>query len=249
MTTAQSPSAMPESAAACMSAAQPTTGRSARRARDAARRSSRRRRICAPRCASASASTSARRRAQAAIRAEIAYYRAHLHEGRDAASLADLRRRCAEAMEPVLGFARDGVLDALLGALRFLAYPDAAPALRALRAGGIRLVVVSNWDCVAARAPAGDRARAAASTARSRRPRSARPSPTARSSRARSSSPGRPPAQALARRRHARGRRRGRAAPPGSAPVLIARDGAARAPAGVPVISSLAELPALCRLP
>jgi len=31
--------------------------------------------------------------------------------------------------------------------------------------------------------------------------------------------------------------------------VLVARDGAARAPAGVPVVSSLAELPALCRLP
>jgi putative hydrolase of the HAD superfamily len=34
----------------------------------------------------------------------------------------------------------------LLGALRFQAFPDAAPALRRLRAAGARLVVVSNWD-------------------------------------------------------------------------------------------------------
>jgi putative hydrolase of the HAD superfamily len=33
--------------------------------------------------------------AAAAIRAEIAYYRAHLHLGRDAESLAALRGRCA----------------------------------------------------------------------------------------------------------------------------------------------------------
>jgi putative hydrolase of the HAD superfamily len=89
--------------------------------------------------------------AEAAIRAEIAYYRAHLHEGRDAASLAALRRRCAEAMRPALppaAAAADGALltEALLASLRFHAFPDAAPALRELRAVGIRMVVVSNWD-------------------------------------------------------------------------------------------------------
>ena len=45
-----------------------------------------------------------------------------------------------------LPFARDVVLDALLASLRFHAYEDSAPTLRALRARGIRLVVVSNWD-------------------------------------------------------------------------------------------------------
>src|SRR5881227_3769047 len=40
--------------------------------------------------------------ARDAMRAEIAYYRAHLHEGADAASLAALRVRCAEAMRPAL---------------------------------------------------------------------------------------------------------------------------------------------------
>src|SRR5689334_16983320 len=81
--------------------------------------------------------------ARAAIRAEIAYYRGHLDEGRDAASLADLRRRCAEAMRPALPApARDapaGLLtEALLASLRFRAYDDAAPALRRLRAAGAR---------------------------------------------------------------------------------------------------------------
>jgi putative hydrolase of the HAD superfamily len=89
--------------------------------------------------------------AAAAIRAEIAYYRAHLHEGRDAAAVDDLRRRCAEAMRPALpepaASAPGALLEAaLLAALRFRAYPDAAPALKALRAAGRRLVVLSNWD-------------------------------------------------------------------------------------------------------
>jgi putative hydrolase of the HAD superfamily len=82
--------------------------------------------------------------AAAAMRAEIAYYRAHLHEGSDPGRLHALRVRCAEAM--ALPFATDVVLDALLAALRFHAYADSAPALRALRAAGLRLVVVSNWD-------------------------------------------------------------------------------------------------------
>jgi putative hydrolase of the HAD superfamily len=89
--------------------------------------------------------------ADAAIRAEIRFYRAHLHEGRDAAAVAELRRRCAEAMRPALPPAvadapGDVLTAALLAALRFAAYPDAAPTLRELRAAGCRLVVVSNWD-------------------------------------------------------------------------------------------------------
>jgi putative hydrolase of the HAD superfamily len=90
-------------------------------------------------------------RARAAVRAEIAYYRAHLHEGRDPASLAALRESCAAAMRPVLGRPADGVpaatlTAALMEAIAFTAYPDAAPALRALRDRGIARVVVSNWD-------------------------------------------------------------------------------------------------------
>jgi putative hydrolase of the HAD superfamily len=89
--------------------------------------------------------------ASAAIRAEIAFYRAHLHAGRDAESLAALRARCAEELRPALpaeaARAPGAELTAaLLDALAFTAYPDAAPALRALRAAGCALVVVSNWD-------------------------------------------------------------------------------------------------------
>jgi putative hydrolase of the HAD superfamily len=88
--------------------------------------------------------------AACAIRSEIAFYRAHLHTGRDAASLAALRRASAEAMRPQLGPAADApadvLTDALLASLRFVAFPDAPPALRAMRAAGLRLVVVSNWD-------------------------------------------------------------------------------------------------------
>ena len=86
-----------------------------------------------------------------AVAAEIAYYRAHLDRGRDAASLAALRRDAAAVMGAQLPeAARDAGLDALtdvlLAALEFTPYPDVVPALRALRSGGARLVVVSNWD-------------------------------------------------------------------------------------------------------
>ena len=88
-------------------------------------------------------------RASRAIRAEISYYRAHLHEGSDAAGLAALRQASAEAMRPELGGldAEGEVLtEALLDSLRFRAFPEVPGALRELRALGLRLVVVSNWD-------------------------------------------------------------------------------------------------------
>lgn len=86
-----------------------------------------------------------------AVAREIAYYRAHHDEGRDHAALAMLRRRCAAELRSALpapaGDLPLGALsDALMAALTFRPYPDSAPALRALRARGIRLVVVSNWD-------------------------------------------------------------------------------------------------------
>ena len=89
--------------------------------------------------------------AGAAIAAEIAYYRAHLDEGRDPAGLHALRRRCAEALQAALpaGARRlelDHVLEALLASLRFTAFADVRPALQDARARGQRLVVVSNWD-------------------------------------------------------------------------------------------------------
>jgi putative hydrolase of the HAD superfamily len=88
--------------------------------------------------------------AAAAIAAEIAYYRAHLDEGRDRDGLAGLRRRCAEILRSALPGAEEieteRMVEALLASLRFTAFADARPALLAARARGQRLVVVSNWD-------------------------------------------------------------------------------------------------------
>lgn len=88
---------------------------------------------------------------RSAIAAEIAYYRAHHIEGRDDASLAGLRRRCATELARALGTAAqrlpaDEVAAALLASLRFTAHHDAPGALARLEAMGLRLVVASNWD-------------------------------------------------------------------------------------------------------
>jgi HAD superfamily hydrolase (TIGR01549 family) len=85
--------------------------------------------------------------AERAFRAEVAYYVEHHLEGSDPSSLGDLRRRCADVMAEAAGVDSDGALEALLGSLRFEAFEDAAPALRELRARGLRIAVVSNWDC------------------------------------------------------------------------------------------------------
>jgi putative hydrolase of the HAD superfamily len=90
--------------------------------------------------------------AERAFRAEIAYYRAHHHEGRDAETLAGLRRRCAEVLRAQLpadvaqALSIAQLTAALLEALRFTTYPDARGALAELRTRGVALVVVSNWD-------------------------------------------------------------------------------------------------------
>ena len=89
------------------------------------------------------------REAARAIGAEIAYYRAHLDDGRDEPGLQALRRRCAGVLRdalPPAGLELEPLLDALLAALRFTAFADARPALEAARSRGQRLVVASNWD-------------------------------------------------------------------------------------------------------
>jgi putative hydrolase of the HAD superfamily len=91
--------------------------------------------------------------AQRAIAAEIAYYRGHFDAGRDQASLAELRLRCAEVLrEAVAEPARAGLptpavlVDSLLASLRFRAFPEVRAALSEFRQRGLQLVVVSNWD-------------------------------------------------------------------------------------------------------
>jgi putative hydrolase of the HAD superfamily len=190
--------------------------------------------------------------ADAAIRAEIAFYRAHLDEGADTASLAALRRRCAEAMRPALPPpARDAPADlltaALLDALRFSAFPDAAPALRALRAAGLRLVVVSNWDAslherLAETGLAGlvDGAIASAEVGSAK--------PDAAIFRRALALAG-APAQVSWHVGDSVEADVAGARAAGLAPVLLDRDGDLDAPAGVPRIRSLAELPPLAQYP
>ncbi len=91
--------------------------------------------------------------AERAIKAEIVYYRRHLHEGHDASSVDQLRGRCAEvlrralAVEQLLPAIGAGELtELLLASLQFRPYPEVAAALAELRARRVRLVVASNWD-------------------------------------------------------------------------------------------------------
>jgi putative hydrolase of the HAD superfamily len=85
--------------------------------------------------------------AERAFRAEVGYYLVHQGEGSDPSALADLRRRSADVLARAAGVPREGALEVLMESLRFEAFEDAAPALAELRASGLALVVVSNWDC------------------------------------------------------------------------------------------------------
>ena len=184
------------------------------------------------------------------MRAEIAYYRAHLHEGRDAAGLADLRRRCAEAMRADAARpsgARLGALtDALLAALRFRAVPGrgagaAASCGRPACGSWSSRTGTSRCTSGCERDRAGAAARRRARLGRGRRAPSRTAAIFAR-------------ALELA---GARPRTRWHvgdtleadvegALAAGLRPVLIDARRAVAPPPGVPVIASLAELPALC---
>jgi putative hydrolase of the HAD superfamily len=179
-----------------------------------------------------------------AFGAEVAYYVEHHVEGRDQSSLSELRNRCTAVLHEALGIHELSLPDAreaLLAALSFEPFPDAAPALRELRGRGLRLVVVSNWDCslravldsagllelvddVVASAEAG----------------AAKPDPAPFLTALEAA--GCPPAEAVhvgdSEENDVRG-----AAAAGVRAVLLRRDGAA--PSGVPAITSLAELAAV----
>lgn len=79
---------------------------------------------------------------------EVAYYRRKQDTGSDAASLAALRRQCAEVFCSTLPNP-PSVADAtrvLVDSLPYQAYDDAIPALERLRAAGVAVAVVSNFD-------------------------------------------------------------------------------------------------------
>jgi putative hydrolase of the HAD superfamily len=88
--------------------------------------------------------------AQRGFGAEIGHYLAHHMEGATPERLEVLRDDCARVMHEALGVEgldRAVVRAAMLDALAFRVYDDVFPALAALRERGLKLVVVSNWDC------------------------------------------------------------------------------------------------------
>jgi putative hydrolase of the HAD superfamily len=79
-----------------------------------------------------------------AFAAEIAFYRAHMLDGRDAESLAVLRAQCAAVLGDSLG--RRVTVEQLLSSLSFRPFPEVPETLAQLQDSGLRLVVTSNWD-------------------------------------------------------------------------------------------------------
>jgi putative hydrolase of the HAD superfamily len=74
----------------------------------------------------------------------MGFYKQHAHEGADTQTLGALRTRCADVLSRELG--REVSVEQMMRAIRFRPYEDARPALAELRARGLRLVCVSNWD-------------------------------------------------------------------------------------------------------
>jgi putative hydrolase of the HAD superfamily len=182
-----------------------------------------------------------------AMRAEIGFYRANLHQGRDRAGLDALRRSCAEVLRDALAAPEldlDAMCEVLLAAIRFEPFPDAVPALGALRAAGLRLVAASNWDVSlheqlerTGLRPLLDAAVSSAEVG------AAKPDPAILVRALQLA--GAEPAEAW----HVGDDLEadvGAARAAGLRPVLIDRAGSVAAPAGVLRIGSLAELPALC---
>ena len=83
-----------------------------------------------------------------AFEVEAAYYVARSHEGRDAATLALLRRNCAQIFLDAADAGLDAAefTEAFLDALVFEEVPGAAASCRSLAEAGLQLAVVSNWD-------------------------------------------------------------------------------------------------------
>ena len=75
---------------------------------------------------------------------EVAYYREHADEGRDDVTLARLRRDCAALFSDALGV--DVTPDRFIAAFDVEPVSGVVEALRSLRARGLALGVVSNWD-------------------------------------------------------------------------------------------------------
>ena len=79
-----------------------------------------------------------------AFHAEVAYYRGSVGAGRDATTLAQLRESCVGVFNEALGSSLS--VEEYVGALRFEVLPGTVEALERLRALGLTLAVVGNWD-------------------------------------------------------------------------------------------------------
>ena len=79
-----------------------------------------------------------------AFEQEFTYYRAHAVEARDSPSLADLNERCVGVFNTALGSSLTAA--EYVGALVFEWIEGARDAVERLRARGLALAIVSNWD-------------------------------------------------------------------------------------------------------
>jgi HAD superfamily hydrolase (TIGR01509 family) len=84
-----------------------------------------------------------------AFAAEAGHYRLHAHTGRDDETLVSLRRECVGVFlrELEAPLEPGEFVDVFLAALVFRPAEGAVQALAELRERGLKLAVVSNWDC------------------------------------------------------------------------------------------------------
>jgi HAD superfamily hydrolase (TIGR01509 family) len=80
----------------------------------------------------------------AAFRIEGRFYREHVGRGTDGPSLARLREECVDVFNRELGSSLTA--QQYVEAIRFEVVPGAVESLRRLRALGLALAVVGNWD-------------------------------------------------------------------------------------------------------
>ena len=88
---------------------------------------------------------------KAAFRAEMDHYRRHHLRGRDPASLAALRRECADVLFDALGpaaaaLAPEARVAQLMDAIVFAPFPDAGRFLEQAARRGVPVYACSNWD-------------------------------------------------------------------------------------------------------
>jgi putative hydrolase of the HAD superfamily len=85
---------------------------------------------------------------RAAFKAEASYYRTRSLRGRDAESLAALRRECVGVFLDKAGVPLDPVdfVEAFIDAIVFHLIDGAEEALDTLRSAGLSLACVANWD-------------------------------------------------------------------------------------------------------